>query len=171
MLSSSRLSSRWGPSARGRSGLWSRARLRSSMSRGYVGRGWRGGGLAVVAGSRRRGGGGGRGAVVEVLQVQFIDKVVDVLMQLKFQQSGVCTGSSSTECWTFQLCSERTRTVQTVQEDCSWCRRSCDQQRQVLAVQRFESFAPDSVHPQSGEHSCCAAEFRRNSTGAVLGGC
>ena len=56
------------------------------------------------------------GAVVEVLQVQFIDKVVDVLMHLKFQQSRVCTGSSSTECWTFQLCSERVRTVQTVQK-------------------------------------------------------
>ena len=52
-------------------------------------------------------GGGGGGAVVEVLQVQFIDKVVDVLMQLKFQQSRVCTGSSSTQCWTFQLRTER----------------------------------------------------------------
>ena len=29
--------------------------------------------------------------------------------------------------------------------------------------------APDSVHPQSGEHSCCATDFRRDSTGAVLG--
>ena len=31
-------------------------------------------------------------AFVEVLQVQFIGKVVDVLMQLKFQQSRLCTG-------------------------------------------------------------------------------
>ena len=53
------------------------------------------------------GGGGGRGTVVEVLQLQFIDKVVDVLMQLKFQQSRACTGSSSTECWTCQLRTER----------------------------------------------------------------
>ena len=29
--------------------------------------------------------------------------------------------------------------------------------------------APDSAHPQSGEHSCCATDFRRDSTGAVLG--
>ena len=29
--------------------------------------------------------------------------------------------------------------------------------------------APDSVHPLSGEHSCCATDFRRDSTGAVLG--
>ena len=44
------------------------------------------------------------------------DKVVDVLMQLKFQQSRVRTGSSSTECWTSQLRTERVRAVQTVQE-------------------------------------------------------
>ena len=62
------------------------------------------------------GGGGAGGAVVVVLQLQFIDKVVDVLMQLKFQQSRVCTGSSSTECWTFQLCSDRVPTVLTVQK-------------------------------------------------------
>ena len=30
--------------------------------------------------------------------------------------------------------------------------------------------APDSAHPQSGEHSCCVTDFRRDSTGAVLGG-
>ena len=70
----------------------------------------------MVAGSRRRGGGGG-GAVVEVLQVQFIDKVVDVLMQLKFQQSTVCTGRSSTECWTFHLCAQRGYA------QCKLCRR------------------------------------------------
>ena len=52
-----------------------------------------------------------------MLQVQFIDKVVIVLMQLNFQQSRVvCTGSSSTECWTFQLCLERVPTVLTVQK-------------------------------------------------------
>ena len=117
--------------------------------------GWRSGGLAVVAGSRRRGGGGG-GAVVEVLQVQFIDKVVDVLMQLKFQQSRVCTGSSSTERGTFQLRSERVRTVQTVQKT-------------VLGVDVPVINSDKFLHPQSGGHSCCAAEHRRNSTGAVLG--
>ena len=63
--------------------------------------------MQVVAGSRRRWRRRGR-AVVEV------DKVVDVLMQLKFQQSRVFTGSSLTECWTFQLHTERARTVQTV---------------------------------------------------------
>ena len=84
---------------------------------------------------------GGGGAVVVVLQVQFIDKVVDVLMQLKFQQSRVCTGSSSTECWTFQLRTER-------YPQCKLCgrlflrRRPCDQQRQVPTVQRFESSCP-----------------------------
>ena len=29
--------------------------------------------------------------------------------------------------------------------------------------------APDSAHPQSGKHSCCATDFRRDSTDAVLG--
>ena len=71
--------------------------------------------MQVVAGSRRRWWRHGWG-VVEVLQVQFIDKVVLVLMQLKFQQSRVCTGSSSTECWTFQLQTEWVRTVQIVQK-------------------------------------------------------
>ena len=51
-----------------------------------------------------------------VLQLQFIDKVVDVLMQLKFQQSRVCTGSSSTECWTFSVAHREVPTVQTVQK-------------------------------------------------------
>ena len=99
-----------------------------------------------------------RGAVV-----QFIDKVVFVLLQLKFQQSRVCTGSSSTECWTFRLCSERGTHgyvwtvyemacflfhVQGVYPQCKLCRRlflrrlPCDQQRQVPTVQRFESSCP-----------------------------
>ena len=38
-------------------------------------------------------------------------------MQLKFQQSRVCTGSSSTECWTFQLRTESVRTVKNYAED------------------------------------------------------
>ena len=109
------------------------------------GGGWRGVGLAVW-----RGRGGGGGAVVVVLQVQFIDKVVDVLMQLKFQQSRVCTGSSSTECWTFLVAQSEGTCSANCAEDCSWCRRPCDQQRQVRAVHRFKSSAPDSVHPQSG---------------------
>ena len=67
-------------------------------------------------GSGGGGGGGGGGAVVEVLQVQFINEVVDVLMQLKFQQSSVCTDSSSTECLTFQLRTER-------YPQCKLCRR------------------------------------------------
>ena len=85
--------------------------------------------------------------------VQFIDKVVFVLLQLKFQQSRVCTGSSSTECWTFRLCSERG----------------------VISSDKFPQsrgsnpLAPDSAHPQSGEHSCSATDFRRDSTGADLG--
>ena len=75
-----------------------------------------GGGRQFLGG----GGGGGRlgggGAVVVVLQLQFIDKVVDVLLQLKFQQS---------RCRRLFL-----------------RRRSCDQQRQVPTVQRFESSCP-----------------------------
>ena len=103
------------------------------MGWGLAGRGLGGGG-GVTATWRRRG-----GAVVEVLQLQLIDKVVDVLMQLKFQQSRVCTGSSSTECWTYQLRTERSR--------------------------GSNPLAPDSVHPLSGEHSCCATDFHS----AVLG--
>ena len=44
-------------------------------------------------------------------------------------------------------------------------------------VPQFEvriEHASDSVYPQSGGQSCCATEYRRNSTGAVLrcwGGC
>ena len=78
-----------------------------------------GGGRQFLGG----GGGGGRlgggGAVVVVLQLQFIDKVVFVLLQLKFQQSWVCTGSSSTECWIFQLYLERGTHSANCAEDCS----------------------------------------------------
>ena len=34
---------------------------------------------------------------------------------------------------------------------------------------RSNPLAPDSAHLQSGEHSCCATDFCRDSTGAVLG--
>ena len=53
-----------------------------------------------------------------------------------------CARASSTECWTIQLRSERIRAVQTVQKTVLGGRRSCDQQRQVSAVLRFESKVP-----------------------------
>ena len=58
------------------------------------------------------GDGGGRGAVVEVVQVQFIDKVVDVLMQLKLQQSRVHRQSAG-----------HFSCVQRVYPQCKLCRR------------------------------------------------
>ena len=105
--------------------------------------------LAAVAAARG-------GAVVVVLQLQFIDKVVDVLMQLEFQQSRVCTGSSSTECWPFQLRTER-------YPQCTLCRRlflasmPCDQQRQFPQSRGSNPHAP--VCPLSGERSCCETDF------------
>ena len=71
------------PTARGCSSFMSKFRPRSSTSRGYVEWG--------LAGRRL---GGGRGAVTTWRRRgwQFIDKVVDVLMQLKFQQSRVFHG-------------------------------------------------------------------------------
>ena len=117
--------------------------------------------VQVVAG-RGRGGGGRGGAVVEVLQVQFIDKVVFVLMQLKFQESRVCTGSSSTECWTFQLCSERVRTVQTVQKTVLGVNVPVISSDKFPQSRGSNPLAPDSAHPQS-ERSCCATDFRRDS--------
>ena len=140
MLLSSRPSSRSGPTARGCSSLWSKARPRSSRSRGYVGWGLAGrrlgGGGVVTATWRRRG-----GAVVEVKQLQFIDKVVDVLMQLKFQQSRVCTAVHRQGAGYFS-CAQRGTHSANCAEDCSWRRRPCDQQRQVLTVHRFESKCP-----------------------------
>ena len=123
---------------------------RSSGSRGYVGRGLAGRGREW---SVRRGAAG----------------VVDVLMQLKFQQSWVCTGSSSTECWTFQLSTERVRTVPTVQKTVLGVDVPVINSDKVPQSRGSNPVAPDSVHPQSGGHSCCAAEYRRNSRGAVLG--
>ena len=129
----------------------------TAAGRGGAGGGWV---AAAVAAARV---GRSRGAVV-----QFIDKVVIVLTQLKFQQSRVYTGSSSTLCWTFQLCSERVRTVQTVQKTVLGV------DVPVINSDKFPQFrgsnprAPDSAHPESGEHSCCATDFRRDSTGAVL---
>ena len=70
---------------------------------------------------------------------QFIDRVLDISVAHR-------EGTRSANC----------------AEDCSWCRRPCDQQRQVPAVQRFESSCPRFSSSLSGEHSCCA-------TGAVLG--
>ena len=101
---------------------------------------------------------GGGGAVVVVLQVQFIDKVVFVLLQLKFQQSWVCTGSSSTECWTFQQ-THREPTVQTVQTDCSCVDVPVISSDKFPQSRGSNPLAPDSVHPLSGEHSCCATAF------------
>ena len=98
-----------------------------------------------------------RGAVV-----RFIDKVVFVLLQLKFQQSSV-----------YGQFIDRVLDIPVVLREgypqCKLCRRLFlrrrpgDQQRQVPTVQRFESSCP------RGEHSCCATYFRRDSTGAVLG--
>ena len=106
------------------------------------------------------GGGGGGGAVVEMLQVQFIDKMVDILMQLKFQQSRA--RASSTECWTFQLHSERVRTVQTVQETVFRVGlHVINSDKSLQSEVRFEILRVADL--------CCAAEYRRNSTGAVLG--
>ena len=126
----------------------------------------------------RRGAGGGwvaatvvaarvgrsRGAVV-----QFIDKVVFVLLQLKFQHSRVCTGSSSTECWTFRLCSERGTHSANCAEGCSCVDVPVISSDKFPQSRGSNPLAPDSAHPQSGEHSCCATDFRRDSTGAVLG--
>ena len=90
----------------------------------------------------------------------FIDKVVDVLVQLKFQQSRVCTGCSSTECWTFQLRSERVRTVQTVQKTVLGVDVLVIYSDELPRSRGSNPGAPDSVLPQSGGHSCCAAENR-----------
>ena len=111
----------------------------------------------------------GGGASVEVLQVQFIHKVVIVFMQLKFQQSRVCTGSSSTECWTFQLCTKRVPTVQTVQKTVLGVDVPLISSDKFSQSRGSNPRAPDSAHLQSGEHSCCATDFRRDSTSAVLG--
>ena len=104
------------------------------------GGGWQGGSLAVVAWSRRCGGGGvGR-------------------------SSRCCSCSSSTRWLTFSCsssssspgcarpvhrqsaghfsCAQRGTHSANCAEDCSWRRRPCDQQRQVPAVQRFESSCP-----------------------------
>ena len=116
----------------------------------------------------RRGAGGGWVAAA-VVAVQFIDKVVIVLLQLKFQQSRVCTGSSSTECWTFRLCSERGTHSVNCAEDCSCVDVPVISSDKFPQSRGSNPLAPDSAHPQSGEHSCCATEFRRDSTGAVLG--
>ena len=53
-------------------------------------------------------------------------------------------------------------------EDCSWRRRPCDQQRQFPQSRGSNPRAPDSVHPLSGEHSCCATDFRRDSQVQIL---
>ena len=100
-------------------------------------------------------GGGVGGAVVVVLQLQFIDKVVDVSLQLKFQQSRVCTGSSSTECWTFQLCSERGTHSANCAEGCS-CFDVPVISSDKFPQSRGSNPAPD---PLSGGHSCCATDF------------
>ena len=103
-----------------------------------------GGTLGVVAAGAAVGG----GAYVEVLQVQFIDKVVIVLMQLKFPKSRVCTGSSSTECWTFQLCSERVPTVQTVQKTVLGVDVPVISSDKFPQSRGSNPRAPDSAHPQ-----------------------
>ena len=96
-------------------------------------------------------------------------RLVDVLFQLKFQQSRVCTGSSSTECWIFQLCSERGTHSANCAEGCSCVDVPVISSDKFPQSRGSNPRAPDSAHPQSGEHSCCATDFRRDSTGAVLG--
>ena len=98
-------------------------------------------------------GAAGDGAVVVVLQVQFIDKVVDVLMQLKFQQSRVCNGQFIDRVLDIFSCAQRGTHSANCAEDCSWRRRRCDQQRQFPQSRGSNPLAPDSVHPLSGEHS------------------
>ena len=61
-------------------------------------------------------GGGAGGALVVVLHLQFIDKVVFVLLQLKFQQSKVCTGSHRQSAGHFSCAQRGVPTVQTVQK-------------------------------------------------------
>ena len=118
-----------------------------------------GGGRQYLGG----GGGGGRlgggGAVVVVLQLQFIDKVVFVLLQLKFQQSWVCTGSSSTEWWTLQLYLERGTHSANCAEGCSCVDVPVISSDKFPQSRGSNPLAPDSVHPLSGEHSCCATDF------------
>ena len=123
-----------------------------------------GGAVGVVAAGAAARVGRSRGAVV-----QFIDKVVFVLLQLKFQQSRVCTGSSSTECWTFRLCSERGTHSANCAEGCSCVDVPVISSDKFSQSRGSNPRAPDSAHPHSGEHSCCATDFRRDSTGAVLG--
>ena len=74
----------------------------------------------------------------------------------------VCTGSSSTECWTFQLCSERVRTVQTVQKTVHGVDVPVISSDKFPQSRGSNPLASDSAHPQSGEHSCCATDFRRD---------
>ena len=99
----------------------------------------------------RRWRGGCRGAAVAVH--------VFVLLQLKFQQSWVCTGSSSTECWTFQLYLERSTHSANCAEDCSCVDVPVISSDKFPQSRGSNPLAPDSVHPLSGEHSCCATDF------------
>ena len=81
---------------------------------------------------RGLGGGGGvtaTWAAAEVLQVQFIDKVVDVLMQLEFQQSRVCNGQFIDRVLDISVAHREVPTVQTVQKTVLGVDVPCDQQR------------------------------------------
>ena len=99
------------------------------------------------------------GAVVVVLQLQFIDKVVDVLMQLKFQQSRGVYGQFIDRVLDISVAHREVPTVQTVQKDVLGV------DVPVISSDRFPQsrgsnlLAPDSVHPLSGGHPCCATDF------------
>ena len=114
------------------------------------------------------GGGGGGGAVVMVCC-----RCSSSTRWLTFS----CSSSSSSPGFARAVhrqsaghfsCAQRGTHSANCAEDCSWRRRPCDQQRQ-FSQSRGSNPAPDSVHPQSGEHSYCATNFRRDSTSAVLG--
>ena len=85
--------------------------------------------------------------------------------------SSSCSSSSSSpgcarpvhgqECWTFQLCPERVRTVQTVQKTVLVVDVPVISSDKFPQSRGSNPLAPDSAHPQSGEHSCCATDFRR----------
>ena len=95
------------------------------------------------------GGGGGGCEAVVVLLVQFIDKVVDVLMQLQVPAVQGVHGQFIDRVLDISVAHREVPTVQTVQKT-------------VLAVD-VPVISCDSS--QSGEHSCCATDF----VGAVLG--
>ena len=122
--------------------LGRKRRLRSSMfvlviRRTAAGRRGAGGGwvAAAVAAARV---GRSRGAVV-----QFIDKVVIVLTRLMHVPAVQSVhGQFIDRVLDISVVLREGTHSANCAEDCAWCRRPCDQQRQVPTVQRFESSCP-----------------------------